>query len=133
MARLTGMVSFLLVTSVLVGCSGNQGNTPPLAPVSGKVTLDGKPMGGGEVRFSVPGQPVKVLEVKDGAFAGEVFTGKNGVEVVWEVDGGPNPMDPSTKLKVNKVDAKYLGPNSPFSEDIGKEGKSDLHFKVTSK
>ena len=113
MLRLTGVVLFLLVASVLAGCSSNSNAPPPLAQVSGKVTLDGEPMAGGEVRFSITGFPPKVLEVKNGAFSGEVFTGKNRVEVVWDVDGGPHPMEPEKTIKTNKIAAKFSGPNTP--------------------
>jgi sialic acid synthase len=79
-----------------------------------------------------PGWVIRPEDVA-GVFSGEVFTGKNRVEVVWDVDGPPNPMDPSQKVKVNKVAAKYTGVNSPLSTEVPSEGKTDLKFEVTSK
>src|SRR5207244_4270468 len=100
---------------------------PPLAKVSGTVTLDGKAMQGGEVRFNSTGYPAKVLEIKDGAFSGEVYSGKNRVEVVWDKDGPPVQMDPNqppTPTKINAVDPIFSGPTSPFTPEIPKTGAS---------
>ena len=116
----------------LAGCSAGGSNAPPTAPVKGAVNLDGKPMGGGEVRFTVPGQPPKSAPVTDGTFAGEAFVGKNSVEVVWDKDGPPNPTDQTSRMKVNAVSGKYSGPNSPFQFDIPAGGKSDFKLDVTS-
>jgi hypothetical protein len=114
---------------LFAGCgdSGGGSKGPAAAKVSGTVTLDERPMQGGEVRFSIPGHPPKALEVKDGAFSGEVLSGPNTIEVVWEVEGSrPHPMDPTQKLKDNKIDAKFSGPNSPLKQDIPASGASDL-------
>jgi len=43
------------LTLVATGCSGNKG--PKLVPVSGKVTLDGKPLPGGVVNFFPAKEP----------------------------------------------------------------------------
>jgi hypothetical protein len=90
-------------------------------------------MDGGEIRFSIPGQPPRSLEIKGGAFSGEAFIGKNVVEVVWDKDGPPNPTDPTTRMKVNTISDKFWGPNSTLSADIAAPGAEDLKFDVTSK
>lgn len=117
---------------LLTGCPDSGPKAPATAKVSGTVTLDGQPLASGEVRFNAAAQPVRTLEVKDGAFSGEVFVGKNQVDVVSEKDGPPHPMDPKTKLKVNVVDPKFAGLNSPFKPDIAASGATDLKFDVTS-
>lgn len=122
----------ILLSGALVGCSGGGTKGPAAAPVKGTVNLDGKPMAGGEVRFSAPGFPPKVIEVKDGAFEGEAFAGSNKIEVVWDKDGPPNPTDPTTKMKVNAVADKFSGPNTPFSFEIPAGGKTDITLAVTS-
>ena len=134
MNRLVGSFLLLSITCLPLGCNKTTGpKGPPLAKVSGTVTLDGQPMAGGEVRFTAPGQPPKSLEVKDGSFSGEVYSGKNHIDVVWDVDGGPNPTDPKAEhLKVNKISPKFLGPSSPLSADIPESGRSDLKFEVQS-
>jgi len=133
MKRLPGAVILVVLVWCVVGCGKRTPPGPPLAKVNGKVNLDGKPMAGGEVRFSVSGQPVKSIEIKDGAFSGEAHTGKNRVEVVWEKDGPPNPTDPKLPpIKVNVVDPKFSGMNSPFNVEVPATGASDLKFDVTS-
>lgn len=44
-------ISLVLLGVTLGGCSGGGGSVPTLAPVSGTVTLDGKPLAGAAVSF----------------------------------------------------------------------------------
>src|SRR5580765_8453211 len=98
MHRFAGTILLCGALAWTVGCSSPENaKAPPLVKVSGTVKLDGKPMEGGEARFIVAGQPPKALPIKGGAFAGEVFEGKNEIGVVWDKEGGPNPTDPTTK------------------------------------
>lgn len=118
----------------ILGCPRSDGVTPPpSAKVSGSIKLDGKPMPGGEIRFSVSGFPPKTLQVTDGSFSGEVFSGKNQVEASYEKEGAPHPMDPKTKLKVNVISPKYSGPNSPLNKELTAGENPPLSFEVTSK
>lgn len=130
MYRLTPLLSFVALCLIVLGC-GQKSSTAKLAPVKGTITLNGKAMGGGEIRFSVPGQPVKTMPIASGAFSGEASVGKNNVEVVWEKDGPPNPMNPSEKLKVNVVNPQFSGPSSELKADITDKGATDLKFTVT--
>jgi hypothetical protein len=124
-------ISLVLVSSL--GCGGGDDQKlPPLAKVSGNVSLDGAPMPQGQVRFVLEGQPGRTVEVKDGAFTGEAFTGKNRVEVVSEKDGPPHPMEQGKFLKVNVVDAKYSGMSSQLTADVPASGATGLKFEVTS-
>src|SRR5262249_28505931 len=64
------------------GCSGPADPAAAKVAVKGTVTLNGKPMPEGEISFDLGrGQPPVVLPIKDGSFSGEVFGGKNRVEV----------------------------------------------------
>lgn len=132
MMRCFSLVLLAGSVCIVAGCSRGGGNTPPVAKVKGMVNLDGKPMQGGEARFNAAGMPPRVLEIKEGAFSGEAYVGKNRVEIVWDKDGPPNPMDPNSRIKVNAVADRFSGVNSPFNIDISKEGSSDLKFDVTS-
>jgi hypothetical protein len=127
-------VSTFLLCGVLtwtVGCTSQNEKPPPLVKVSGTVKLDGKPMEGGEARFIVVGQAPKILPITNGAFAGEVFNGKNQIGVVWDKEGGASATDPKMKMTVNAVDSKFLpGPASPFNTDIN--GPKEFTFEVTS-
>jgi hypothetical protein len=89
-------------------------------------------MEGGEVRFGLAGQPPQIFQVQGGAFSGQAFVGQNQVDVVWEKDGEPNPMNPGTFLKVNAVSGEFSGGRSPFKPNIGAQGAADLKFEVTS-
>jgi hypothetical protein len=120
-----------VLAGFLTGCKSSSSG-PNLVAVKGTVNLDGKPMEGGEIRFIAPGQPAVVIEIKSGAFSGKAPAGKNTVEVVWDQDGPANPMDPSTRIKVNTVSPQFSGPNSTLSADVPAGGASDLKFDVTS-
>ncbi len=132
MKRSVACLLLLCASAALFAGCQDGGKAPARAKIGGTVTLDGKPLPEGELRFHVVGEPAIVLAVKDGVFAGDVLVGPNRVEVLWEVDGPPHPMDPSQRLKVNKVDARFSGPNSPFKQDVPPGGASDLSFQVTS-
>jgi hypothetical protein len=110
-----------------VGCSSQNAPAPATAEVKGTVTLDGKPMQGGEVRFGVAGQPEKICPITDGKFSGEAYVGKNAIAVVLEKDGPPNPTDPTTKTKVNTV-----GSNTPQTAEVAKSGLADLKIEAVS-
>lgn len=131
MRRIAFMLAGLCCVS-LVGCSGGGAAVPKKAQVSGSVTLDGKPMAEGQVRFNVTGQAPIDVPVKDGAFSGEAFTGENRIDVLWEKEGPPHPMDPNQRIIVNVVDARFSGPESPFKKTIAADGAQNLSFQVTS-
>jgi hypothetical protein len=120
------------VAFVFAGCTDKSPGLAATAQVAGSVTLDGKPMEGGEVRFVIQGQPPQSIPVQGGNFSGAAFVGSNRVEVLWEKDGPPHPMDPMQRLKVNTVDSKFSGPESPLKADVGAAGANDLKFQVTS-
>jgi hypothetical protein len=120
-----------VIVLLAAGCGPGQPKPPPLAKVAGTVTLDGQPMEGGEVRFSVAGQPAQVVPVQGGAFDGKAFVGQNQIEVVWEKDA-PNPSMPDTTMKVNSVSSEFQGAGSPLKAEVGKDGATDLKFAVTS-
>jgi hypothetical protein len=125
-------VPFCFVLLVFAGCTDKSPGLAATAKVAGSVTLDGKPMEGGEVRFVIPGQPPQSIPVQGGNFSGEAYVGSNRVEVLWEKDGPPHPMDPMQRLKVNTVDAKFSGPESSLKAEVSAGGASDLKFEVTS-
>ena len=127
---------FVATMALLTGCGGGgAGNVaaPAASKVAGTVQMDGKPMAGGEVRFHAPGQPVKILEIKDGAFSGDVYPGDNRIEVIWQKDGPPNPMDKNLPpLVINTVDAQFSGMKSTLKQTIPATGDTSLKFEVKS-
>jgi hypothetical protein len=121
-----------LVALLVAGCAEKGPVPPPLAKVAGTVTLDGKAMEGGEVRFNVIGQPPVALAVQGGTFAGEAYVGQNQIDVVWDKDGPPHPMDPTIRIKENVISTAFQGPSSPLKAEVTAAGVSDLKFAVTS-
>ncbi len=120
-------VSLVVVGLALVsGCSGTTITAPPVAKVSGTVNLDGKPMPEGTIRFEVMGFPPKTSTIKDGAFTGEAYSGKNRVDVVLEHDGPPSTTDPKVNIKINVVAPKEL------SADVTAGGANTFTFDVNS-
>jgi hypothetical protein len=129
MNKLTCVTFSLLVIFWGTGCTPESPKPPALAKVSGTVNLDGQPMAGGEVQFEIAGFPPKTLEIKDGAFAGEVHAGKNQIGVVWNKEI-PNPTEPKMQMTTNVVSSKFSDKDSPFNAEVT-EGKV-FKFEVTS-
>jgi hypothetical protein len=127
---------FVATMAFLTGCGGGGASNvaaPASSKVSGTVQLDGKPMAGGEVRFHAPGQPVKILEIKDGAFSGDVYPGNNRVEVLWQKNGPPNPMDKNLPpMVINTVAPEFSGIQSTLKQDVPVSGSTGLTFEVKS-
>lgn len=61
-----------LTAVVIIGCTGKDPNEPVMVPVSGTVSLDGKPLSGADVSFVPTGQTLGQGAVgrtdKDGSF-----------------------------------------------------------------
>jgi predicted small lipoprotein YifL len=125
-------VCLCIIALGAAGCGEKGPVAPPLAKVAGTVTLDGKPMEGGEVRFNTVGQAPRVIAVQGGAFTGEVYVGPNQIDVVWDKEGPPHPMDPNIRIPVNAISSQFQGPNSPLKAEVGETGATDLKFEVTS-
>jgi len=118
-----GMAAAVLVLVCCVGCGGRE--LPALAPVEGKVTLDGAPAAGVQVSFypTGGGRPSTGTTDEEGAYeltylAGEegAMVGPNRVEVtmIWP-DGEPTP---GVKDKVPRA---YQGTNSTLTFDVKAE------------
>jgi len=74
-----GILSALLVGSSLVGCGGK--SYPPTSPVTGVVTLDGKPVEGANVSFvsnDTKVQPASGTTDKDGKYSLTTFRSGDG-------------------------------------------------------
>jgi len=122
-----------IVVALTSGCTPQVPKPPPVATAKGTVQLDGKPMKSGEIEFEVTAQPAKTMNIEDGAFSGEVFTGKNTVRIHLYKAGPPSSTDPEKKpTKMESLPAKYNA-QSTFSADVPEGGVSDLKFTVTSK
>ncbi len=115
---------FLIVS--IAGCAPKNAPPPPLAKVSGKVTVDGRAMSTGNVFFFVPGEGPKIFAITEGQFSGEAFVGKNRVEVVLEKDGPPATTDKKQPTKINAIAPK------PLEAEVTKDGANAFTFEVES-
>lgn len=71
-----------LLAVVTTACHGRRGIDLPTAPVSGKVTYQGRPLSFGRVTFFHPsGHAAGVDIAADGAFMLNAYQGSNGVSV----------------------------------------------------
>lgn len=117
-----------LAVCVLSGC-----DTEPKVtkyPVSGTVSLDGKPIESGLIQFNNPADGgIDVMDIKDGKFAGEVRAGKRRVEITAMRDGGEGPM-PGIKIQENYIPEKY-NRQTTLEEEV-KEGPNEFTFELKS-
>jgi hypothetical protein len=122
----------VIVLALTSGCTPSNPKPPPMAKVSGKVTLDGAPMKDGEIEFEAVAQPPRTLKIEDGAFSGEVFSGKNVIRLHQFKEGPPASTDPDKKpMKMEALPAKYNA-QSTLSADVPAAGTTELKFEATS-
>ncbi|WDI39740.1 hypothetical protein [Bremerella sp. P1] len=123
---------FLLVGLLLsLGCTA-QSNEPQRLPVSGSVSLDGKPLDKGVIYFkTVSKGSVDALDIVAGKFSGEVEPGERRVEIsaFRTASGGTPGMDAG---EVNYIPAKYNN-KSTLKANVTQGQANEFDFAVTSK
>lgn len=129
---------FLVAVTLLafVGCGSDKRVEPDRYPVTGTVTLDGKPLKKGDISFeseddATSGLGSEGTEIIDGKFELEARPGKktiriSAIEEVGEAD--------ETGLKETKetIPAKY-NDESTLEEEVKAEGENNFTFKLESK
>ena len=124
----------VLLATVAVGC-GSSKKARELLPVSGSVTLDGKPLQEGEIYFkkTVAGE-VDILPIKDGHFEGRAGVGPRRVEIYayHEKEVIPMPGEPPEKTRENYIPARYNA-QSTLTAEIAAESSAPLKFEITSR
>ena len=120
----------LVVAIVAVGC-GRPG--PLLVPVSGTVTLDGKPLPAAEVSFISPTLGhLETFAVKDGSFSGKARPGLRRVEFYAFRDLPPDPQAPATRLKVVAVIPDKYSSASTLTADVTEAGPNVFTFDLNT-
>jgi hypothetical protein len=130
----------LYVVIVLVpACIGCHKSGPAIAPVKGKVLLDGKPMTKGTViTMPAAGRGAKSPIASDGSFQIGTFTKTDGAivgthraaVVAYEPPPNAGPESPFGTLLVPK---KYISPEaSGLTIDVPPEGKNDVVLNLTT-
>ena len=134
MSRNVRLVCAGALIVLAASCSGTSDTAAAKVAVKGTVNLNGKPMPEGEISFDLGrGQPPVVLPIKDGSFSGEVFGGKNRVEVNAYKQGPPLSTDPKgPPTRVNTVDARFNF-QSTLTADVTAGGPNEFKFDVRSK
>jgi hypothetical protein len=120
---------------VLAGC-GPAAVKP--VPVTGTVTLDGKPLQEGRISFITPGQVPELIEIEEGRFEGMAKPGVRRVEIAAyrPVRIGPEVPEAIRPLmkdgKENYLPARYHR-NSELTQTVAESGDNDFRFDLTSK
>ena len=135
-------MTFLVAVGALTLTTGCSKKAEKKIAVSGTVLLDNGPLKDGDITFvGAAGTVPEVLEVKDGAFKGEVTAGSKKVEVraykaVSSTGGGmykEGEMPGGGASKENYIPAKF-NTDSQMAVIIKSEGGNDnLKFEVQSK
>ena len=134
---MTGWLRFALLmvmAAVMAGCGRSK---PPrqMQPVTGSVTLDGKPLQEGEIYFKkTAAGEVDILPVANGQFQGEVGVGTRRVEIYayHEKEVVPMPGEPPEKTRENYIPARY-NVQSKLTAQIAPGDSAPLKFEVTSR
>lgn len=144
-----GQSTALAVCLALCGCNGS----PPLPkmqtlPVTGKVTLDGTPLAGADVLFTVPDPPATFfattkddgtyqLQAPEGSEAG--LKGRCNVTISRMVKPDGSPLDlakgelPALVGALEQLPQKYSMPGmSELTADVP-EGGGSFNFDLSSK
>lgn len=121
----------IVMAALFIGCDSGPGEKSK-APVSGTVTMDGKPMVDGEIFFTEPGGTPEIVPVKDGKFEGQVTVGQKAVQVnsYKTIMVKPFPDAPAEKSQENLVDPKFNA-TSTLTEEVKADGNT-YKFEVTS-
>lgn len=131
MHRICPIGGFVFMLALSVGCSPPPKGAAPAAKVKGIAKLDGKPIASGELHFSVADFPPRVVEIKDGAYAGEAPVGKNKVELLIYVEEKSEKYGKS--IKKNTAPEKYWGPNTVLAADVSANGDNEFKFEISTK
>lgn len=131
----------LSLTSLLLMLAGCSSSEFDLAPVVGKVTLEGKPFSWGSVMFSPiaqageieSGKPAFGVLAADGTFELSTYSEKDGAVIgdhwvsIYRIDDGPNGAPPGSLprfrrlLLKDKTYAVVAGEDNEFVFDITAE------------
>ena len=125
----------LLLIALLAFLIGGCDRSPPMAPVSGTVTLDGEPLDDAIVELDAgDGTPATSLDIRNGAFSGDVLLGKKTLRFFAMRPTKPDPtLSPSdVQAPVENILPDRYSLNSTEQIDVPSAGLSDLSYQLTS-
>jgi hypothetical protein len=130
------MLVLLGVSLCIAGC-GRKGPPPrKLVPVSGTVTLDGKPLPDGFVSFVSPTEGyLESFPINEGKFSGKAGLGVQTVDIIAVRESKPpsgaaGAQAPPTATRTNYLPSKY-SMNSPLRADVTEAGPNTFTFELT--
>jgi hypothetical protein len=127
----------LLLGPVLLIVSGCGDGEPYPVPVQGTVELDGKPLPDGKISFITPGKVPEVIDIRDGAFAGQAKWGERRIEVAGYRPIRITPDTPKHLIelmkdgKENYLPAKYHR-DSTLAASVKQSGDNTFKFQLVS-
>ena len=124
----------VLALAIVVAVAGCRRASDPRVPVSGTITLDGKPLTMGFITFVSPTEGVfESMEIKDGGFKGLARPGSRQVDIsAFREDprqfrsSKPDEMPP-----MNFLPAKYSGASSELTADVSEKGPNTFTFGLS--
>jgi hypothetical protein len=135
--------NMLLAAVILssVGCSRGGRPEPPRYPISGTVTLDGKPLQEGKVQFVTVSQGlIEAFPIRKGRFSGKAAAGERRVEfyIIKEVpyaESGLMPMPGEVTPAIVKLQMlpPHLNTESTFSATVDPAEKNEFSFDLVTK
>jgi hypothetical protein len=124
----------MLICVTLTACQGDGRKEAKKYPVSGAVTLDGKPLiEDGLIYFkNIAAGSIDTMNIKDGQYSGSSEAGDRRVEIyVFRVKTQDfNGM--KSEVKENLIPDRY-NVESTFSAKVTPEGPNKFDFEMTSK
>jgi len=122
----------VLAVCAFVGCGASK---PKLCPISGTVTLDGKPLDAGLIYFkTIESGAIHNFQIEGGAFAGETDAGERRVEIYCYVakkqEVNLNGM--KGELQENIIPPRY-NLESKLTATVTREGPNQFKFELTKK
>jgi hypothetical protein len=130
------MLVLLCVSLCIAGC-GRKGPPPrKLVPISGTVTLDGKPLPDGFVSFVSPTEGyLESFPINEGKFSGKAGLGVQTVDIIAVRESKPpsgadGAQAPPTATRTNYLPSKY-SMNSPLRADVTEAGPNTFTFELT--
>jgi hypothetical protein len=125
--------ALLVSPCLVVGCGGKK--TPPLTPVSGKVTVDGQPLTSGQVTF-VPDVARPTEDRQDNVQTAGLSTGKIGSDGSYTIITNGKSGAPLGKYKVTVTPSMVPAPDAkglpPTSFDRKKYSEEGLKIEVVA-
>lgn len=131
-------MTLLVFIMPVIGCMRTGRQEPLRYPVSGTVTLDGKPLPEGTVFFmTVSLGIIERVPIKDGTFSGEVTAGERRIEfsVIKDVpySGLAIPGFPTPATVPGETLPAAFNADSSYTATVNPAGPNEFDFELKSK